>query len=233
MAMLELANLDQIRIILSLAMLGIATASDIKKREISDIIWIVFGALGVGVILLGTDLGQELPKVGISLIIAPFVLLVWRLGLFGGADAFALIVLAVLAPSLTLTGGMVTPFTTLTNAVLMSIIPMIINVTRNTILLAAKKNIFEGFDESTKRKIVAMFIGYRAANPKFSFSIERKIGNQKKLNFALQHAENAVFCKKEDTWVTPGIPYMIFITTGFVIQLVYGDFIMSVFGAFF
>ncbi|HEY8110208.1 MAG TPA: A24 family peptidase C-terminal domain-containing protein [Candidatus Nitrosotenuis sp.] len=230
--MSELAYLDQIRIILSLTMLGIATASDIKKREISDVIWVIFGALGVGIVLLGTDLSQELPKIGISLIIAPFVILVWRIGLFGGADAFALIVLAVLAPSLTLTGNVVTPFTALTNAVLMSIAPMVINIIRNTILLATKKNIFEGFDETAKKKIIAMFVGYRAANPKFSFSIERKVGNQKKLNFALHHAENAVFCKKSDTWVTPGVPYMIFITAGFVVQLVYGDFIMSVFGMF-
>jgi preflagellin peptidase FlaK len=214
-------------------MLGIATASDIKKREISDIIWIIFGALGIGLVLLGTDLGQELPKIGISLIIAPFVLLVWRIGLFGGADAFALIVLAVLAPSLTMTGNIVTPFTALTNAVLMSVVPMIINVTRNTVLLATKNNIFEGFDETAKRKIIAMFVGYRATNPKFSFSIERRVGNQKKLNLALQHAENTVFCQKSDTWVTPGIPYMIFITAGFVVQLIYGDFIMSIFRAFY
>ena len=98
--MSELAYLEQIRIALAVAMLAIATASDVKKREISDIIWIVFGAIGVAVIFLGTDLSQELPKVGIALIIAPFVLLVWRIGLFGGADAFALIVLAALAPSI-------------------------------------------------------------------------------------------------------------------------------------
>jgi len=230
--MSELAYLDQIRIILSVMMLGIATASDIKKREISDIIWIVFGAVGVGIVLLGTDLGQELPKIGIALIIVPFALLVWRIGLFGGADAFALIVLAVLAPGVTLTASMTTPFTTLTNAVLMSIVPMIINVTRNAVLLATKNNIFEGVDETAKKKVIAMFIGYRAANPKFSFSIEKKVGKQKKLNFALQHAENTAFCQKSDTWVTPGIPYMIFIAAGFVVQLVYGDIIMSIFSAF-
>lgn len=229
--MAELAHLDQIRIILSVAMLGIATASDIKKREISDIIWIIFGAIGIGIVLLGMDLNSELPKIGIALIIAPFALVVWRVGLFGGADAFALIVLAVLAPNITMTTSMITPFTTLTNAVLMSIVPMIINVTRNAVLVATKNNIFEGFNEPTKKKIIAMFIGYRAANPKFSFSIEKKVGNQKKLNFSLQHAENTAFCQKSDTWVTPGIPYMIFITAGFVLQLVYGDIIMSVFSA--
>lgn len=228
--MSELAYLDQIRIILSLAMLGIATVSDIKKREISDFIWIVFGALGVGAILLGTDLGQELPKIGIALIVAPFVLLMWRIGLFGGADAFALIVLAVLAPGMTLAEGTITPFTALTNAILLSIVPMLVNVTRNTMLLTTKNDIFEGFNETRKKKIIAMFVGYRAANPKFSFSIERKIGSQKKLNLALQHAENTVFCQKSDTWVTPGIPYMVFITAGFVVQLIYGDIIVGAFG---
>lgn len=229
--MAELALLDQIRIILSVAMLGIATVSDIKKREISDIIWIIFGAIGIAIVILGTDLNSELPKIGISLIIAPFALLVWRIGLFGGADAFALIVLAVLAPNITLSTGMITPFTALTNAVLMSIVPMIVNVTRNAALVATKNNIFEGFNETPKKKIIAMFIGYRAANPKFSFSIEKRVGNQKKLNFALHHAENTVFCQKNDTWVTPGIPYMIFITAGFMVQIIYGDIIMSIFSA--
>ena len=229
--MSELAYLDQIRIILSLAMLGIATASDIKKREISDFVWIVFGALGICVILLGTDLGQELPKVGIALIVAPFVLLMWRFGLFGGADAFALIVLAVLAPGITFTENTITPFTALTNAVLLSIVPMLVNVTRNMALLMTKNDIFDGFNETRKKKAIAMFVGYRAANPKFSFSIERKVGSQKKLNLALQHAENTVFCQKRDTWVTPGIPYMVFITAGFLVQLVYGDIIIGVFGA--
>ncbi|MDG7050651.1 MAG: hypothetical protein JRZ94_05560, partial [Nitrososphaerota archaeon] len=45
--MLDLASLDGIRMVLALAMLGIACASDVKKREISDIIWIVFGAIAV------------------------------------------------------------------------------------------------------------------------------------------------------------------------------------------
>ena len=231
--MAELAHIDQIRIVLAVAMLGIASFSDVKKKEISDIIWMVFGAIAVAIVFLGTDYTQELPKIGISLIVAPFVLLIWRIGLFGGADAFAIIVLAALAPNITLSAGVITPFTTLTNAVLMSIVPMIINVARNAALVATKRDIFEGFDEPARKKIAAMFIGYRAANPKYSFSIEKKVGNQKKFNFALQHAENTAFCKKSDTWVTPGIPYMLFIAAGFVLQLVYGDIIMSVFGAFY
>jgi preflagellin peptidase FlaK len=228
--MLELAVLDQIRIVLAIAMLGIATASDIRKREINDIIWIVFGAIGAILIPFAGNLNDELLKIGISMIIAPIALIIWRFGLFGGADAFALIVLAVLAPNMTLVGGTITPFTILTNAVIMSIVPLFINAIRNTILIARKVDIFEGFDETRGRKILAMFIGYRAANPKFGFSIEQKNGKRKKLNLSMHHAEHAAFCEKKDTWITPGVPYMIFIFAGFVIQLIYGDIIFSLFG---
>ena len=227
--MLELLSLDAIRIILALAMLGIACASDIKKREISDYIWIIFGAIAAILIPFSGDLSNILIKIGIAMIIAPIVLIIWRVGLFGGADAFALIVLAGLAPSATFTHSVLTPFTTLTNTVLLSIVPMLVNITRNAILLAKKQDIFEGFDETRGRKILAMFIGYRAANPKFGFSIEQKQGKRKRLNLSIQHAEYAEFCDKKDTWITPGIPYMIFILAGFVIQLIYGDII---FGAF-
>lgn len=225
-------SFDFIRVTLSLIMLSIATASDIKKREISDIIWIVFGAIGAGLLIFSSDLSEDLLKTGIALIVAPIALIIWRVGLFGGADAFALIALAVIAPQMTLFGGTVMPFTTLTNAVLLSIVPMLVNVIRNAVLLAARRDIFEGFEETKSRKIFAMFIGYRASNPKFGFSIEKMQGKKKKLKLSLQHAENAQFCEKKDTWVTPGIPYMIFIAAGFVLQLVYGDILAVVFGIF-
>jgi len=230
--MLDLASLDGIRTALALAMLGIACVSDIKKREISDVIWIVFGAIAACLIPFSGNITEELFKIGMAMIVAPIAIIIWRFGLFGGADAFALIVLAALAPDISLTQGTTTPFTTLTNAVLLSIIPMLVNVTRNSILLAKKRDIFEGFNETKKKKIIAMFVGYRAANPKFGFSIEQKQGKHKKLNLSLQHAEYAEFCTKKDTWITPGIPYMLFIAAGFVLQLVYGDVIFGVFNAF-
>jgi len=230
--MLELVSFEGLRIVLALAMLGIACASDIKKREISDWIWVVFGAIAAILIPFSPNITDELFKIGIAMIVAPISIIIWRFGLFGGADAFALIVLAALVPSASLAQGTITPFTTLTNAVLLSIIPMLVNVTRNAVLLAIKRDIFEGFNETKKKKIIAMFVGYRAANPKFGFSIEQKQGKYKKLNLSLQHAEYAEFCTKQDTWITPGIPYMIFIAAGFVIQLLYGDIIFSAFMKF-
>lgn len=219
-------ELEVIRIALAVSMLGIACISDIRKREISDVIWMAFGTIAVILIPFSQDITEDLIKTGIALIVAPIVIIIWRFGLFGGADAFALIVLAGLAPSVTLSNNTVTPFTTLTNAVLLSIIPMIVNLSRNSILLARGHDIFQGFNETKSKRILAMIVGYRAKNPKFGFSLEQHQGNNKKLSLALQHAEYTEFCNTKDTWITPGIPYMIFIVAGFVIQLFYGDILL-------
>lgn len=88
-------DMNNIRILLALLMLGIASYADIRKREIDDMIWMIFGGLSVVLLLVTPNMLQFLITSGISLIIVPVVLLIWRIGFFGGADAFALIVLAV------------------------------------------------------------------------------------------------------------------------------------------
>jgi len=223
-------ELNQLRIIAAIAMLGYASYTDVTKREVSDYVWIVFGALSVVLLFLEPQFWQALTNVGISLIVAPIVLIIWRLGMFGGADAFAIIVLALLVPQITMSENTITPFTILTNAVIISIIPFFVNLIRNLIAIGNKNDIFEGFSETRKKRIIALFIGYKAKNPKYSFSIEKKVGKHKKLNLVMHHAEYAEFCEKANTWVTPGIPYMLFITAGFLVQLFYGDIIFSFFG---
>lgn len=222
-------DVTSIRIALALLMLGVASYTDIKKREIDDRIWMIFGGLAALLLFFTPNVITSLTTIGISLIIAPIVLFIWRIGFFGGADAFALIVLAGLAPESTFSISQVNPFTTLINAVLLSIIPVLVNVTRNIFSVLRHEDIFRGFEtETRKSKIIAMFIGHRTKNPQFSFSIEKREGNLRKLDFTLKNADNEEFCSSSDTWVTPGIPYMIYIFGGFVIQLVYGDVVFNV-----
>ncbi len=226
----SILELNHLRIIAAIAMLGYASYTDVAKREISDYVWVIFGALAIVLLFFEPQIYDGLINVGVSLIVAPIVLIIWRLGIFGGADAFAIIVLALLVPQITMTDNTVTPFTTLTNAVIISIIPFFVNVSRNLIAIAKKDDIFEGFSETRKKRIIALFVGYRAKNPKYSCSIEKKAGKHKKLNLVMHHAEYAEFCNKPNTWVTPGIPYMLFITAGFLVQLFYGDIIFSFIG---
>lgn len=212
---------------MAISLLVIASFLDFYKREIHDVLWIAFGICAIIILFFEPDILNSLMRIGISLIITPVVILMWRLGVFGGADAFCLIVLAALAPQLTFSENPVTPFTTLTNAAILSILPLFFNLARNIAAILNKKDIFEGFEENTMRKIIAMFLGYRALNPKYSFSIETKTDNHKKLNFAFHHAENSEFCMTADTWVTPGIPYVLYLTAGFLVQIFMGDIIFN------
>ena len=213
-------------------MLGIASICDVWKREINDLLWIGFGVAAVLLIFAGGDVISTLQHVGISLIIAPLAIVIWRIGIFGGADAFALIVLGALAPHATLSNNTVTPFTTLTNAAIISILPIFANLGRNLIAVSMHRNIFDGFEETKLKKILAMFLGYRSQNPKYGFAIEKREKDHKRLDFSFHHAENSEFCNTIDTWITPGIPYIIYITAGFIVQLFFGDIIFDVLGNF-
>lgn len=208
-------------------MLAIATVVDIWKREIHDYLWIGFGAVAVVLIFFEPNMSDALKSTGISLIIVPLALAIWRFGIVGGADALGLIVLGGLAPLATTSDNVVSPFTTLTNTALLSTVTLIANAARNLISISRRQNIFEGFEETRIKKIFAVFIGYRAKNPKYSFSIEKRKGNSKKLHFSLHHAEKTEFCNTPDTWVTPGVPYMLYIAAGFVVQIVFGDIILN------
>ncbi|MHB8601532.1 MAG: A24 family peptidase C-terminal domain-containing protein [Nitrosotalea sp.] len=220
-------GLNEIRIIVALSMLFLATIIDIRKREINDILWIGFGGIAVLLFFLNGELWQTFVLLAISMIISPIVLLIWRLGVFGGADALCLIVLAALAPMATFGTLQITPFTTLTNAAIISIAPIFVNILRNLIAILRRDDIFEGLDISRLHKAMAFCIGYKARNSKYSFSIERMEGTRKKLDFSFKHAEKTSFSTTSDTWVTPSIPYVLYITTGFIIQILYGDMIFN------
>ena len=227
--MIEL-DIFHIRILLALVMLISATIIDIRKREISDLMWVVFGAISVVILFLEPNLAEAAFSVGFSLIVAPLVLILWRFGLFGGADALGLIVLSALAPMATFSDSAISPFTILVNSALISVSPMIINFIRNSVLILRNDDIFHDFEETKSKKIFAMFLGYRSKNPKYSFSLEQKVGKKKRLNIALHHSDTAEYCTTPDTWVTPGLPFMIFILGGFIIQLLFGDVTLGLMG---
>ena len=227
--MLE-GSVDNIRVILAISMLAYATYSDLRNREISDFLWVVFGGISVVLIFFAFDMAHLLINIGISLIVAPVVIVIWRLGFFGGADAFGLVVLAGLVPEFSISNGLITPFTVLTNSMILSIIPIFLNISRNLVSLAKHENIFGGLEnETTRNKIFALFLGYKAKNPKFSFSIEKHDGSNRRFDFSRKNADNAEFCSSKNTWVTPSIPFMVYITLGFIIQLTYGDIIFNFF----
>lgn len=220
---------ESIRIFLSVIMLGIASFLDFKKRQVHDLLWIVFGVIAAILVLVEYDMTSFLIQTGLSVAITvPITFLMWRLGLFGGADAFAIIIISALAPFSTISDSAITPFTLLTNAGILALSTLIINATKNLTAILKKEDIFYGFDETNIRKTLAFFLGTRSRNPKYSFSIQKYNGYSKKFNFSHIHAEKSDFCTAHDSWVTPGIPFIMYIFAGFVVQVIFGDLLITI-----
>ncbi len=219
-------DLNMMRIFVSLVMLGLASLIDLKKREINDKLWIGFSGVAILLLFVSPNFWIALKTIGLSMIVAPIALVLWRFGIFGGADAICLIVLAGLAPMSSVTSLQISPFTTLENAAILTIIPLFINLGRNVISMIQGNDIFNGIEEESNfKKMLAMFVGYRTKNPKHSFYMEQIIDGKRHLDFSPKHAEKTSFCYDYDVWVTPGLPYVLYITGGFIIQIMYGDLI--------
>lgn len=221
---------EELRILLALSMLSLASAWDLKSRSVSDWLWIAFGAAAIALYALEPPALEDLPMLFLGLgMVAGVSFAAYKTGLFGGADALGIIVLAALLP--TYSGryiqagelGLLFPLTVFTNALLISALQIATNIARN--LPSLQRGLFEGFEqESRSKKAVAFLIGYRAANPRFAFPIESG-GSQRRFDFAFKNAETAEYESRRNVWVTPGIPFLVFLLAGLVVSILFGDVI--------
>lgn len=205
---------------------------DMKKREVEDKVWVAFGVFAA--LLQAYEVlynGSSLAALGISLALAAVVGLgLFFLGFYGGADGKALIVLAAFVPQFTGRVHLysIAPLIVLTNGVLISILLpaglLILNVSR----LLRNQPIFDGFSEPLHRKILACLLGFKqTGRPRsFQFVMERKeeADQGKRFDFSLMHDD---FETKTGTWVTPGIPLLVFFTAGYFVMLAYGDLVIG------
>jgi archaeal preflagellin peptidase FlaK len=210
---------------------------DLKKREVEDKVWLIFGAIGAA--LTGLEISQGelgLETFGISIGLATVIGLgLFFLGFYGGADGKALIVLALLVPQYLPRIEMysIAPLIVLTNGVLLSIVLPIGLLILNLGRLLQHQDIFRSFDEPFYRKLLACFLGFKqTGKPRpFQFSMERLKENpsggersSKKFDFSLMQDD---FETQGGTWVTPGIPLLVFFTAGFFVMLAYGDLVIG------
>lgn len=231
-------SLDIISINYALAavMLLFTSYFDMKKREVEDKVWLIFG--GIGVLLQiyevangETMLIQLLIGVGLAALVGMGL---FFFGFYGGADGKALIVLGLLVPHFVPRVGLysIAPLMILTNGVLVSILLPLGLLIYNLSMVLRKKPIFEGFDEPLHRKILASILGYKQTGKprEFQFSMERDTMSDeasvaaRKFDFSLMRDD---FETKSGTWVTPGIPLLVFFTAGYFLLLTYGDLVIG------
>jgi preflagellin peptidase FlaK len=252
---------DAARIILCLSFLIYASWSDYKTREVSNKVWVIMGP--VALILTSFQFLVYSPQplqlviaYGLSFAItSALAIVVFYAGGFGGADAKALMCIALALPIypnhlLPQPVGFVSPLfpiTIFTNSVLLGAFSVFYALSRNILWkLRNKKRIFEGIEnESFGRKIIALISGYKVKVSKMEkghlFPLEDvemdEEGNYKRKLLAFPNYEEReeIIARITDNveneklsggvWATPGLPLLIFITVGLIISITYGDIV--------
>ncbi len=243
--------IEILKILFSMPFLLYSCYSDLDSRRVSNKVWkymLTSGSVFVLYELFIGGISHLIPLLFSGVVVFTVVYILFQLGAFGGGDAKGLIVLSILFPSYPVFSfsGKVYPlfglpplglftFTVLGNALLLTtLVP----------LGMFCYNLLHFSPEMVKTPLY-MFIGYRTEVSSLKYKkhlglLERfeldESGSLKRgfartgLNFdANQRPELEEYLKKglieKDIWVTPGLPFMLSITAGFITAVIFGDLI--------
>jgi preflagellin peptidase FlaK len=232
-----------------------ACYSDLKSRSVANEVWLLMIAVGIPIAIYNLYLSgiPFLIRFGFSLLFT-FLLayLFFYLNLFGGADAKALIGIAILIPMHPLNASLIVdplPFaiTTLFNAAIISLIvppSMFFYNLRHLRSKRLSENLnlaFIGYTmridalaEATHKHVRALHVYDEegGGGEAESGTVKRKfvfggldLDDDMVKQLKTYRAQGKI---DEDVWVTPELPYMLFITAGFFIALFYGNLILLI-----
>ena len=246
-----LMPLDQLRVLLSTAMLLYASLMDLRTREVSNWTWVVFAPMGLLFNLYeGLYLGVVNPLMGILLpviISTSLSLTFFYLGLYGGADAKAFIILSFLIPYppkvVALGLGVISPLyplTIFTNSALIAVLFALSLLVRNLYwVLRRPRNLFMGLEGEVLWKKGLAFLSCMKVEvkslrgPPYQYPAEVVEDSRRRLQLLPDayddEAAKATFrILTEDmglgeVWVSPTLPFLLFISVGFFCSLLLGD----------
>jgi len=238
----------ELKLLLIACVLAVASYQDIRTREIDDRIWLVAGGLGglLTLVEIITTPGYPLLLAGFSIFITAVIALgIFYTGLYGGADAKALIAIALALPLLPFSYPIMSPIYPLAifgNALLLSILLVPLNAVLNLLLVARGNRLFEGIKATRLQKFGAFFTGTKVS-PSTAMSVhfnllEKVSGNGErclKLFTRVEDVDEPKIMPKGATkvWVTPAIPMIVFFLIGFLISIVGIDIIFRIVGFLF
>lgn len=251
--------LESLRIFLSFSFLVLSSFFDLRSREVPNWVWMLFAPLGFASSFLQFYMEKEnsflvfwllsfLVTTGLSLAL-------FYLGLFGGADAKALICLSVAMPVYSSSlhpyfrvSNPIFSLSVFSNAVLGSSL-LVFGIAGHNLfrLIQTRGKLFEGLErESFWNKILVFMIGYRIDLDKLgrdSHHIPLEYFSEGEHGETIRHLRvsprlaEEPFGKKHcfdgpfemangKIWATPGLPFLVFVTIGFFVALFAGDVIM-------
>lgn len=228
--------LDMIRFISGVSILSYASYTDIKTRRAPNMLWIILG--GLGLILLGAEffLTNRLVDYAIYLIFIPIIIgivyVFFQLRLiFGGADAKAIMAIAILVPFQPFFYGLPLFF---------SPMPFSWVIFSNSIVIFLFVPLSLFVFNLIKRDIrfPHCFLGYqmslKKAEEKFVWPLERIVDGHKRFSYVPHSFESDdVYQGFKDAgfkhvWVTPKVPFMIPLLVGFICSFIIGDILFLI-----
>ena len=250
-------SIEALRIMLSMAMLSYASFSDLKTREVSDLTWVVFGALGLVLDVYEVIFGMlSLSNLVIPILFSTVLsFTLGYLGLFGGADFKAFVALAILQPHpsqlVKPVFGIISfiyPLTVFSNSALAGASFALVILIRNIITVRAASSIFEGHEsEAIWRKFIVLVSGIRVRldsvrGPPFQYPLEVSLdedGAERRLimmpdieddNEALEIFKRLERAGIKEIWVSHTLPFLVFIAFGYISSIALGDVALWVLG---
>ena len=202
--------LDVLRLVLLVAIMGIASYHDVRSREIPDYVWIIGG--GIGAILYIFDWHSVdhyvLFSIGMGFVIA---FLIWRLFPMGDADALAIITVSVACP-VSFGAVMNPPVVFLGGLFLEHMYAFFYNVRYNLADALGPMGLFGGVENSRLGKAMAFYSVHRKRNhEKFTFCAERVCNGKKHISFKTPPADSDYETRQGVfvSWAMPACPFML------------------------
>lgn len=233
--MVDVALLDSIRLIVGIVLLSYASYTDIKTRRAANILWMIMAVIGVVLLIIQYAIGgfsNIWYLVFIPIMIALMYLFFQMRLLFGGADAKALMALAILVPLQPALLGNQLPLWT-------SFMPGSWIIFANATILFLFIPISLLLFNIGKRNLQFphCLLGYKIslekAKQKFVWPLEKIRDGKRRLMYMPKKfdvdEDLAEFEKLGITeiWVTPKIPFMIPLLAGFLVTFFLGDLLLK------
>lgn len=233
--MVDVTILNLIRLITGIVLLSYASYTDVKTRRAANILWVIMAIVGT-ILLIIQYLDGGFPNIWYLVFVPIMVALMYlffqmRL-LFGGADAKALMALAILVPIQPLMFGDQLP-------IWKSFMPgswiIFANATILFLLIPISLLIYNISKRNVQfpHSLLGYVISVEKAKQKFVWPLEKIKDGKRKLmympkNFDVDE-ELAEFERQGITeiWVTPKIPFMIPLLIGFLVSFLFGDLLLQ------
>jgi preflagellin peptidase FlaK len=207
-----------------------ASYRDLMDRLVDDWVWLTCASVTTPVTVYQLLVGKLDPLLtALSIIITSILSYIfYRAGLYGGADAKGVIVVALTLP-IAYTGLRYHPFapiSILLNALILSLaVPLAMSVINFYRIVVRREDLFSDFRaEKTYRKIAAVFLGTVIKSPRkhrfWAPMEEYRDGWTFRFSPDIEDFWKPL---RAEGWATPSIPLLVFITVGAIVDYAVGD----------